>query len=194
MMLYQCIITTLFAALCCLALEHCSVHGHHVLTSVDVKAAANVNIPFKVRCRGDHLCDTHREEIPGRQRQAAVDALEAEAEREKTEASTAAVAARDHQIYARGYQDGYMAADEKKSDAPSLFLRCCTQTFHSARLNFYRFRTLPRHHPSLLEPRVLCCAAWHLHENNWVSRRSPGRVEAGGEEGAGRKGCDICFS
>ena len=138
---YQCSCTTLLQRC---AVEHCSKHGPFVLTTSDELSAAKLNIRFKPKCRGHHLCDKHRAQIPGRQRQAGVDAVEAAAEREKTEASTAAAAARDDQMYARGYQDGYMAADERKRDArrsPSViatlsFLRCCSQAFHSARLNF----------------------------------------------------------
>ena len=111
---YQCSCTTLLQRC---AVEHCSKHGPFVLTTSDELAAAQLSIRFRAKCRGHHLCNKHRAQIPGRQRQAGVDAVEAAAEREKTEASTAAAAARDDQMYARGYQDGYMAADERKRDA-----------------------------------------------------------------------------
>ena len=104
MMHYQCSCTTLLQRC---AVELCSKHGPFVLTTSDEVAAAKLSIRFRAKCRGHHLCNKHRAQISGRQRQAGVDALEAAAEREKTEAS----------MYARGYQDGYMAADERKRDA-----------------------------------------------------------------------------
>ena len=60
--------------------ERSKVRGPHVLTSVDVLAAANIIVELKLNRHGDHLCDEHREQIPGRHREAGAIAREASAE------------------------------------------------------------------------------------------------------------------
>ena len=96
------------------SVKFCSRLGTHVLTSVEELAAANVGVEFKDKCKGSILCPIHLAQIPGRQRQAAVHALEAAAEERKVEAAAAAANLREKLAYDRGVRDGiWMATDRQ---------------------------------------------------------------------------------
>ena len=97
------------------SVKFCSTLGTHVLTSVEELAAANVGVEFKDKCKGSILCPIHLAQIPGRQRQAAVRALEAAAEERKVEAAAAAANLREKLAYDRGVRDGILMATDRQN-------------------------------------------------------------------------------
>ena len=80
----------------------CSNRGPHGLSTVDIESAANVGIKLKEKCRGSHLCDTHRLAVPGRHASAGASNIEL-AEETKAEQTAESLA------YARGFSDGFEA-------------------------------------------------------------------------------------
>ena len=94
------------------AVERCSKLGPFVLTTSDELAAAQLSIRFRAKCRGHHLCDKHRAQIPGRHREAGAIALAAAAEAREAKASAEAAILHDQLTYDRGVRDGYFMRTE----------------------------------------------------------------------------------
>ena len=94
------------------AVERCSKLGPFFLITSDELAAAKLNILFKPKCRGHHLCDKHRAQIPGRHPEAGAIALAAAAEAREAKASAEAAILHDQLTYDRGVRDGYFMRTE----------------------------------------------------------------------------------
>jgi hypothetical protein len=127
------------------SVKFCSTLGTHGLRSFDEQAAANLNVEFKEKCKGSTLCDEYRALIPGRQRQAARDALEAAAEERKVEAAAAAATLRGQQAYDRGVTDGIWMATDRQNQGrrpQAVTTVRCTQTWNYA--TYHPFLTTSR--------------------------------------------------